>query len=49
MIEMAKAEAEAEEANQMQAQAMGQDPSMGGQLQGQESAVDALNASRGMM
>ena len=48
MMEMQKAEAEANAENQMQAQAMGQDPSMGGQLEGQESAVDALSASRMM-
>jgi hypothetical protein len=49
MIQMQEAEAEASAASQMQAQAMGQGAGGGGQLAGQESAVDALNASRGMM
>lgn len=49
MKAMQEAEEAANEQQQMQAQAMGgQDPAMGGQLAGQESAVDALNASRGI-
>lgn len=47
MMAMQEAEAEANAAQQQQVAAMGQQA--GGQLEGQESAVDALNASRGMM